>query len=78
LTNASPGVFFTLCGVLILWRYKPRINSNVQVTTEAARNDISKAASVALHSLREMESRHSTPGTVSIVEKITYHDRSER
>ena len=31
LTNATPGVFFVFVGMLILWRYKPKISTSMEI-----------------------------------------------
>jgi hypothetical protein len=32
LTNASPGVFFAFLGMIIIWRYKPNVTDDIEIT----------------------------------------------
>ena len=37
LTNGSPGVLFALIGLVVLWRYKPRISQDTKVEQKVDR-----------------------------------------
>lgn len=39
LSNASPGIVFAVAGMIVVWRYKPRVSDHLEIGPESLKHD---------------------------------------
>jgi hypothetical protein len=77
LTNASPGVVFAVAGIIIMWRYKPRMRDNISFDGDGGKVQTAPESTKALPNVVEL-TRESSESPMRYRDRDTIRYSSER